>query len=581
MAFHPSACPFCSCGCDLLLHEEDGRLLASYPRVDSNGRAALCIRGWNCTGSVSHPDRLSAPMIKGSGGLVRASWQEAVEQVALRLGRAASPPLFAVGPSVANGDALAVRRLAGVIGARLSTTDLSGAATARLALRQVLGRGYGIPSLETITGAELIWVFGADLDECPQVGSRVAEARRGGAKLVRFDIHASGGGDGSRTVTLPPGRFGSLPLSLQKAAFDADLASPEARAAEGFERLAQHWRSAPRSSGFDATADGEVLALVREFRAARRPVAIIGSRWLTSAGAEGATIQLLQALALLGAPDRLLAAVGEANSWGCLDVLGPELPPAELACREEGLDTLVVVADDIVRRSPRPDTLADILDHLGTVVVIDRFTSDTLPFADVVLPSCAFAEMDGATTNVFGVVHRWSRAVPPPPDCCPERVWASRIAGVLGREEWPAEGESGEVAPRLAFVCPIDEASSEAAANAAFPLGLVLGSHPANWSTGALGRREELLRREVPESTIAASPKVLEDLGVKAGWPVRVLVPTGEATLTIRADGSLPPGVLVLVPVAGSPPGSLRGCYPGPGRRSVGVQPVPARLERV
>jgi anaerobic selenocysteine-containing dehydrogenase len=58
MAFHPSTCPFCSCGCALLLHEEDGRLLASYPRADSAGRASLCIRGWNCTGSVTHPDRL-------------------------------------------------------------------------------------------------------------------------------------------------------------------------------------------------------------------------------------------------------------------------------------------------------------------------------------------------------------------------------------------------------------------------------------------------------------------------------------------------------------------------------------------
>jgi assimilatory nitrate reductase catalytic subunit len=581
MAFHPSTCPFCSCGCALLLHEEDGRLLASYPRVDSNGRAALCIRGWNCTGSVSHPDRLSAPMIRGSSGLVRASWQEAVAEAVDRLGRASSPPLFAVGPSLANEDVLAVRRLAGVLGARLSTTDLSGAATARLALRQVLGRGYGVPSLETIASAELIWVFGADLDECPQVGSQVAEARRRGGTVVRFDVHASGGGDGSKAVMMPPGRFGLLPLSFQKAAFDADLAAPEARAAEGFEQLAQYWRSAPRSSGQTGMADGEALALAQEFRAARRPVAIIGSRWLTAADAESATIQLLQVLALLGAPGRLLAAVGDANSWGCLDVLGPELPPAELACREEGLDTLVVVGDDIVRRSPRPDALADILDHLRTLVVIDRFTSDTLPFADVVLPSCAFAEMDGTTTNVFGVVQRWSRVVPPPADCCPERVWASRIARVLGAGEWPAEDASQDVTTHLAFACPIDEASTEASADAAFPLGLVLGSHPANWSTGALSQREELLRREVPASTIAASPKVLEDLGVKAGWPVRVVVPTGEATMTVRADRRLPPGVIVLVPVAGSPSVGLRGCYPGPGRRSVGVQPVPARLERV
>jgi anaerobic selenocysteine-containing dehydrogenase len=582
MAFHPSTCPYCSCGCALLLHEEDGRLLASYPRVDSGGRASLCIRGWNCTGSVSHPDRLTAPMIRGSNGLVTASWEEAVGEVADRLRGAVSPPLFAVGPCVSNEDALAVRRLAGALGARLAITDLSGASTARLALRRALGQSYAVRSLETIAEADLVWVFGADLDECPQVASRVVEARRGGGSVVRFDVHMSGGADGARTVMLPPGRFGSLALMLQKAVFETDLAVAEARDAAGFEQLARHWRSAPWSVEPTGIACEDVQALAREFSAARRPVAIIGSRWLTSARAEEDTIQLLQALALLGAADRVLAAVGEANSWGCLDALGPGLRPAELACREEGLDTLIVVADDLVRRSPRPDALADTLDQLRSVIVIDRFTGGTLPFADVVLPSCTFAEADGTTTNVFGTVQRWRRAVPPPVECCPERIWISRVGRLLGIEEWPDEVGPQDARTPLAFVLPVAGAvTSEEVADVSFPMRLVLGSYPANWSTGALSEREELLRRETPESAVSASPAVLKELGVKAGWPVRVMVPTGGATMTIRADQRLPAGVLVLVAKAGSPSVSLRGRYPGTGDRSLGVQPVPARLERV
>jgi hypothetical protein len=102
----------------------------------------------------------------------------------------------------------------------------------------------------------------------------------------------------------------------------------------------------------------------------------------------------------------------------------------------------------------------------------------------------------------------------------------------------------------------------------------------ANWSTGTVTQREELLGREILESTLAAAPAVLKELGVKPGWPARLLVPGGEATVMVRADGRLPPNVLVLVPLAGSSPALLRGCYPGPGRRSVGLQPVPARLER-
>ncbi len=559
-------------------------------------------------------------MIRGSNGLVRTTWREAVEEVAARLGGAASPPLFAVGPSLANEDVFAVRRLAGLIGARLCTADLSGAQAARLALRQVLGKGYSAGDLETVVDSDLIWIVGADPDECPQIASRVVHARLHGGAVVRFDVHASVGGDGSRAVTVPPDQFGWLPLVLQKAIVEADLAVPEARGNAGFEELARYWRLAPALGERSWMPDEEALALAREFRSARRPLAILGSRWLTSARAEDHAVQLLQALALLGAAGRVLAAVGEANSWGSLDVLGPECRPAELACRDDGLDTLFVVADDLIRRSPRPDTLSKTLDHLQTVVVIDRFATDTLPFADVVLPSCTFAEIDGTTTNVFGAVQRWRRAVSPPGDCCPERVWASRIGRLFGVEDWPGTPRSwfdtlrnevdgyqalstdslyGEerlgrpaagdqpVVPRVngetrfTFAPPPgDAASTDSEADDAFPMRMVLGSHAANWSTGTVSQREELLRREMLESTLAAAPSVLEKLGVKPGWPARVLVPGGEATVTVRADRRLPPDVLVLVPLAGSSPARLRGCYPGPGRRSVGVQAVPARLER-
>ena len=583
MAFHPSTCPFCSCGCGMLLHEEGGRLLGSYPRAGAAGRASLCIRGWNCTSSQSHPERLTTALIRGPRGLVPASPEEAIEEVARRLRAAVSTPLVAVGPSLANEDATAVRALAGLTGSRLCTSDLSGAPAARLALRRVLGRRYGMRDLETIASADLVWAFGADPAECPQVASRVVHAGRSGAGVVRFDVHASRG-NGVRAVRIPPDQLGALAAALQKAALQADLAAPEAREAAGFAALAAHLGS--ECPGFAPLTEAEALALAREFRLASRPVAIIGSRWLTSCQAEGDSAQLLQALALLGAGDRIVTAVGEANSWGCLDVLGSQSSPAELACRSEGLETLIVAGDDLVRRSPRAASLAETLGALRTVVVIDCFANDTLPFAHVVLPSCVFAEVDGTVTNVFGAARHWRRAVPPPGDCRPERDWAAGIARALGLE-WgrlsnrEEDGVSTSDAPRLAFAPPArEDARTPEADDAAFTMRLVLGTQPAEFSTGAVTQREELLAREARESILFASPDVLDRTGAKSGWPAKLVVPGAEATVTVRADVRLPPDVLVLLPLAGSPPAQLRGSYPGAGRRTLGLQPVPARLER-
>jgi anaerobic selenocysteine-containing dehydrogenase len=113
-----------------------------------------------------------------------------------------------------------------------------------------------------------------------------------------------------------------------------------------------------------------------------------------------------------------------------------------------------------------------------------------------------------------------------------------------------------------------------------FPLRLVFAAHPAGWSTGALCLREELLRREFPESTLTASPKDLKASGLKPGWPAKVATPAGEAVLVAREDVSIPPGVMLVVSAPASPASSLRGLKPNEDRTALGTQPVPARLEK-
>ena len=535
MACLPSTCPFCACGCGLLLQEENGRLAASFPSAAPPARSSLCIRGWHCTSPVWAPDRLTTPLVRGSAGLVAATWQEAVAEVASRLAAARVAPLVAVGPTVASEDAAAAQRLGQAAGARTCITDLSGAATARWAMGAVAPGARGLTDPEAIPGADLLWVIGFDAADAPQVEARMVDARRRGASIVRFDVHRVLAG-GARVVTLAPGRFGELPLEA---------------------------------------------SLIDEFQAAARPVVVVGARWLTLEGAGENTVALLRMLAGMGALERVVFAVGESNSWGVLDVLGPGAPSAETACRDEQLDAVVVVADDLVCRSPRPDSMADALSRLASLIVIDRFPTETTALADVVLPSCTFAEADGCVTNLFGQVHRWRRIVSPPGAAVPERTWIERIVEALGARlgqppaalppSRPAARQAGAAAARQRPAPP---------STAEFPLSLLLASHPAAFSTGVLSSRDEVLRREAAESAVRVSPGLLKAEGLKPGWPVRVVAPGGEATVTVRADPGLPDGVVVLVPLPGTAAARLRGWYPGEGAPEVGVQPVPARLER-
>ena len=79
-------CPFCGCGCNFYLVEQDGRAVGVIPsRQHPVNKGALCVKGWKAHEFINHPERLKSPMIR-DGGLVRdATWGEAFDLVAKKL----------------------------------------------------------------------------------------------------------------------------------------------------------------------------------------------------------------------------------------------------------------------------------------------------------------------------------------------------------------------------------------------------------------------------------------------------------------------------------------------------------------
>ena len=625
MPFHLSTCPYCSTGCGLLVESERGRLVGTHPsQGHPTSKGSLCVRGWNCSEAPYDAGRITHPLARKEGLFVPVSEQHAVKEIANRLGAARrpeggsenSPILFSVGPGLANEDAYAVKLLARRLGARICGTDLTGVSAARRALRRVLGKGAATGAPDSLAETDLLWVFGADLENFPQVGARVTAAGRAGASIVGFDVFSNSLGAGLRTnVVFPPEDAGILALLLQRAAFAAEGIPTRAKTAPGFGTLAAWWAQgkAPSLPDHAWLTDEKAAELALAFLAAKRPAVIIGERWLSVAGAEDSTVQLLQALALLGGEETIVMAAGECNSWGVGDVFAEDSGPSPLLSLldpEAELDcsVLVVWGDDLLRRAPRADALAAKLSRLETLVVVDRFESDTQRLAHVFLPACCFGETDGTLKNAFGTLQFSRQAVKPPKDCSPESTWVTRIGRRMGIEDWPLtrkqwlEALQTEIAPFKGSECaslytddgfcgiPLNENSSlaftaptvpvAAPRMTDFPMRLVFGWNPAAWSTGALSQREEILRREFPESTLSLSPGDLKGAGLKAGWPAKVVTPSGEAVLTAREDGRLPEGVALIVPVPGSPSAALRGFYPSSGGAPPGVQPVSARIEK-
>jgi anaerobic selenocysteine-containing dehydrogenase len=271
------------------------------------------------------------------------------------------------------------------------------------------------------------------------------------------------------------------------------------------------------------------------------------------------------------------------------------------------ISVLITCGDDLLRSAPCPGNLEEALGLIGTVIVLDRFRNGLFPFADVVLPSACFAELDGTVTSTFGMVQRWRPAVRPPGEAQSERVWLGRIASRLGLKSWPetplewwiteqaarspydvsglrplyqADGPAGwplREETHLTLLVPSDPLASRAPEDRS--VQALFTRHPANWVTGAWSSRDEILRRESTEQVLSVSPLDLDERGIKSGGRVRLVTQEGSAVFLARGDSRLPRGLVSVAEVPGSreiPRSLLAGWEEG-----FSFQPVPCRLEKV
>ncbi len=81
-----TVCPYCGCGCGLVVGAKGGRLVSCRAVPDSPvNEGSLCVKGRFGLGYVNSPERLTAPLIRKDGELVEASWEEALGLIADKL----------------------------------------------------------------------------------------------------------------------------------------------------------------------------------------------------------------------------------------------------------------------------------------------------------------------------------------------------------------------------------------------------------------------------------------------------------------------------------------------------------------
>lgn len=474
-------CGYCGVGCTLTIGSKDGKI--KRVRAEENlgvNHGNLCVKGRFGWEYIHHPERLTTPLIRKNGTLVKSSWEEAIELVAKRFQGIKDTEGGKViaglaSPRLTNEELYTFQKLLrGVWGT--NNIDHAGGYSyaANLALQESLGYAASTNSFNQIRQADVILAVRCDLSEThPIIKSEVVMAvKRRKAKLVVINSrHIYLKKFAALDLILKPGTEVALLNGLAHIIYEEELINKEFIEArtEGFTA----WRKTLEEYTPEKVAGICGLSVAAIKQAARLYARGPHSVMLISTGQ--ASTKHDHALAIAAANLALITGqVGKENSGifilseknnaqGALDMgVTPHLLPGHVpvdnmdrrkrlekiwqmsipetpgkgawpilqAALKGEIKGLYIVGENPLINYPQKALTQKALEKVEFLVVQDCFLTETASWAHVVLPAATFAEKDGTFTNAERRVQRVRSALHPPGDAQTD-LWIFQQLGKL------------------------------------------------------------------------------------------------------------------------------------------------------
>jgi NADH-quinone oxidoreductase subunit G len=435
-----STCQGCSVGCRITVQTSRNRVLR-YEGVDSDpvNWGWLCDKGRFSFEQIHSEDRVSAPLVRRDGELTSVRWSDALTAAADVLRSAidgSGPGSVAVlgGARLTNEDAYAWAKLAkGVIGTDHVDAQLGDGLPAEV----ILGLPRATIDQTCEPGGTIVLIGPDPKEELGVLYLRLRHAlTKDGARLIEITPTPTGLSSLASVSLHPvPGHT----ADVVRAILDGDTSKavggvePDALAAVAKLLRTEGPLSVVVGRGSlaeSAAVTAEAVAVLHEARPEARFLPALRRGNVMGAIDMGLTPGLL--------PGRVRLDEGRdwfTSAWGQVPAeVGLDAHGILTAAAEGHIDALVLLGADPLADFPDADLAARALAGARSVIAVDRFVTDSVAKADVVLPAAGFAETEGTTTNIEGRVSRVAQRVTAPGTAQTDWSIAASLARRLGTD---------------------------------------------------------------------------------------------------------------------------------------------------
>ncbi|HET7411936.1 MAG TPA: formate dehydrogenase subunit alpha [Pararhizobium sp.] len=506
------------------------------------------------------------------------------------------------------------------------------------ALMENVGSGAVTATFNEIENADVAIVIGANpIENHPVAATYFKQFTKRGGKLIAMDPRGVGlGRFATHRLQFRPGTDVALLNAIMNVIVEEELYDRQYIAAmtEGFEQLAEHLKGFPPEKMAPICGiEPEVIRdVARTFSRAKSAMIFWGmgvSQHIHGTDNSRCLISLALMCGHVGRPGTGLHPLrGQNNVQGASDagLIPMFLPDYQSVTKQEvraHFDGLW--GEDAVNSQPGL-TVVEIMDaiHAGEIrslyiqgenpamsdpdvaharaalaklehlVVQDIFLTETANYADVILPSSAWAEKTGTATNTNRQVQMGRPAMSPPGDARDDMWIIIELAKRLGlpwtythpsqvfaemKQTMPSldnitwdrlERESSIIYPSLsendpgqpivfsdafprengrAKFTPASIVPPAEAPDAEYPMIMTTGRQLEHWHTGSMTRRAAVLDWAEPEANASLHPKTLRRMGVEPGELIRIETRRGTIEIMARADRAVAED-MVFVPFA-------------------------------